>query len=165
VISADTIYFLGRWNGLVVFFLLLIDFTFMEIFRLRSSTMKDWLASRVYTNKLHGIVSVTILLGALMHASLLVFGHWNKLTSSFPLWMDSGENIAVMFNLGTIAAGIMIMLALHGYFRKWFWGRWSHKSWRRTHFWTTMILLILVTIHAVTIGKELQFLGFTLRSV
>lgn len=136
----------------------------MEIFRLRGGTMKDWVASRVYANKLHGIVSVTILLGALFHSFLLVFGHWYGQTTSFPLWMALGERLALMFNLGTIAAGLMLFLSLHGYFRKWWWKKWSHDSWRRVHFWTTIFLLIIVAIHAVTIGNELQFLGFSVRS-
>jgi|TARA_Y100000294_G_C8511107_1_gene318846 predicted ferric reductase len=165
VLSADTIYFLGRWTGIVAFLLLIIDFTIMEIFRMRGGTMKEWVASRVYANKLHGISSVTILFCALLHSLLLVFGHWHDLVSSIPFWMTLGERLALMFNLGTLAAGMMVFLAFHGYFRNWFWKRWSHNSWRRIHFWTTVVLLVIVTIHAVTIGKELQFLGLTVRSV
>jgi predicted ferric reductase len=163
--STATIYFIGRWTGLSVFLLLLIDFTVMEIFRLRSGTVKEWVATRVYAHKLHGISSVTILLGALLHALLLVFGHWSNQVTSIPFWMALGEQLALMFNLGAFAAFLMVLLALHGYFRKWFWDRWTYDTWRRIHFWTTILLLTIVTIHAVTIGKELQFLGFTIRSV
>ncbi len=164
MLSAATIYFLGRWTGIIVFSLLIIDFVVMEVFRLHGSTMKGWVASRVYANKLHGISSVTILLGALLHAFLLVFGHWNDQVTAFPLWMALGERLALMFNLGTIASALMLCLALHGYFRNWFWKRWSHDSWRRVHFWTSILLIVIVSIHAVTIGKELQFLGLSIRS-
>lgn len=161
-IQLDT-YFLGRWIGLVVFTLLIVDFCIMELFRFRGGIMKQWLASRVYANKIHGIVSVTILLGAILHANFLVFGHWNDQVSSFPFWMIDGKEIRLMFNLGTIAAGIMIFLSMHGYFRKWFWDKWSHQSWKRTHFWLSIILITIVFIHAVSIGKELDFIGFSIR--
>ena len=91
MLSADTIYFLGRWTGIVAFLLLIIDFTIMEIFRMRGGTMKEWVASRVYANKLLGISSVTILFCALLHSLLLVFGHWHDLVSSIPFWMTLGE--------------------------------------------------------------------------
>ena len=117
-----------------------------------------------YANKLHGITSATILLVAILHSMLLAFGHWNSLVSSFPLWMPLGENLAIMYNLGTLAACMMLFLALHGYFRNWFWKKWSHKAWVRTHFWTTICLIIIIFIHAITIGEELQFLGLSIRS-
>ncbi len=158
------VYLIGRWTGIIVFLLLIIDFTMMEIFRLRKDTMKEWLASRIYANKLHGITSATILLVAILHSMLLAFGHWNSLVSSFPLWMPLGENLAIMYNLGTLAACMMLFLALHGYFRNWFWKKWSHKAWVRTHFWTTICLIIIIFIHAITIGEELQFLGLSIRS-
>ncbi|HJN55704.1 MAG TPA: hypothetical protein QF646_04900 [Candidatus Poseidoniales archaeon] len=163
-LSDDSIYLLGRWTGIVVFILLIIDVTLMEMFRLRASTMKEWLASRIYTNRLHGIISVTILLGAVLHSLLLVFGRWQDHTTAFPLWMKGTESMALMVDLGTISAGLMIFLALHGYHRKWFWKHWSHKAWQRTHFWVTMLLICIVAIHASTIGTEFRFLGLSVRN-
>ena len=156
-------YFIGRWAGIVVFFLLLVDFCIMELFRLRGGIMKQWLASRIYTNKIHGIFSVTILLGAILHAILLVFGHWSNQVSSFPFWMTEGEELRLMFNLGAIAACIMILLSIHGYYHKWFWKKWSHQAWKRTHFWLSILLILIVLVHAVTNGKEMEFIGFSIR--
>ena len=144
---------------IIAFILLILDFLIMQLFRMRSSTMKEWLASRIYANKLHGIASVTILLSAILHSLLLVFGHWNSLVSAFPLWMPLTENLGYMFNLGTLAAILMLFLSIHGYFRNWFWNKWSHSAWKRTHFWCALLLIIIVSIHAVTIGAEFEFLG------
>ncbi len=163
MVSRYMLYLVGRWTGIIALSLLILDFLMMEVFKVRNSTMKNWVATRIYANRFHGIVSVTILLSAILHSLLLVFGHWHSLVSAFPFWMPLTENFGYMFNLGTLAATLMLFLALHGYFRNWFWNKWSHFAWKRTHFWCALVLIIIVLIHAVTIGKEFEFLGLSIR--
>lgn len=160
---SETIHLIGRWTGLVTFALLLLDIAMMELFRYRKEHLKDWLGSRVYANRFHGIISATLLATALLHGMLLMFGQWQDHAEwpGFPFWVDAGETYGLMIDLGTIAAGLMLLLALHGLFRKAWYDRFSYRSWRRVHLTTSLILIVVVAVHAVTVGEDLRFLGLT----
>lgn len=165
LLSSGIVYGIGRWLGVITILALLFDFALMEWAKYKASQMKEILASRIYANKFHCIVSGVILLLAILHGLILMLGHWSTFASPYVVWMDDSapNSIPLMVNLGTVTAGLMVLLGLQGIFKHRWWKMWGMKSWRRVHFWLTLIVILLGITHGITIGKDLAWVGLSIR--
>jgi hypothetical protein len=106
---------------------------------------------RVY---IHCLVSFEIVLLTVLHAVILMLGHWE-----FLMWADSvlvadpSQSSGIYIDLGTAALGLMAVVGLQGYYQKQLCRVMGGRVWRYTHLIVSLAALALVLTHAFTVGS------------
>jgi hypothetical protein len=107
--------------------------------------------------QIHCLISYEILLVTLLHSIILMLGHWNfMMTNDNFLWVETSTSTGIYIDLGTISLVLMAIIGFQGAFQKRLCRLMGPKVWRYSHLFLSLGALILVLIHAVTVGSTLQ---------
>ena len=106
---------------------------------------------RVY---IHCLVSFEIVLLTVLHAVILMLGHWEFIMwNDSPFIADPSFNAGIYIDLGAAALGMMAVVGLHGYHQKSLSKIMGHRVWRYSHLIVSLAALGLVLVHAFTVGS------------
>ncbi|MGA1793384.1 MAG: hypothetical protein ACMUHM_05490 [Thermoplasmatota archaeon] len=141
--TATALWYSGRVLAFVTVFL------FVTSFLTGGSILpvKKWLDKRMKKRtKFHCAVSFLTVKLALVHLIVLYAG------------LYSGTYKGIF--LGGLTLLLMIGLGLTGLFKQRIVPRIGEPNWRKVHFWLSIVVLVLIAIHAVKEGTDLAFLRF-----
>ncbi|UCH87974.1 MAG: ferric reductase-like transmembrane domain-containing protein [Thermoplasmata archaeon] len=148
----DRTWLLGRITGFIAFFLLvLLAFTGGAVTRVAKKLNKA-LGGAGRRVKFHCALSYQMLVVALLHAALLMYGHYSSQASETLFIFAKG---VFDINIGTFTWIMMIIISIAGLFQKPIVRKIKHKNWRRLHLWLTIIALILIILHLLLAGTTL----------
>jgi len=108
----------------------------------------------------HCAISYTLFTVTLLHAALLMYGHYRSLAwNGFFLIAKAGSS---GINLGAIALLLMFILSLLGIFQKRLIRPMGHKNWKRVHGWLSWVTIVLIVVHLLMVGTTF---GLPLRTM
>ena len=148
---------LYRTTGRVLGFL---GLAFTIVLAFTGGAYKGWRRkmNRLFGNakkrmRVHCWLSGALLAIVVVHAALLMYGHYRDLVwNGFFLMAEPGNP---SINLGTWALVLMIIISFQGIFKKQLVKKIGRKKWGLLHGYVTYAALILVVIHLLWIGTTI----------
>jgi cytochrome b561 len=152
---------IGRILGFLGFTLLVVSIFTGGFFKKATKKINKALRGSRKRIRWHCTISYLILLISLIHAALLMYGHY-----SYAMWngifLIGVPEEAPGVNWGTISLVIMICISLGGIFQKSISRKIGKKKWKRLHGWLSIIAVVLTVLHLVMIGTTI---GAPIRSL
>lgn len=141
--TAQALWYIGRVMAFVTTILFVLSFVSGG----SMPSVRKWVDKRFKNRvKIHCNVSKLVILSAIVHLIVLYTGYYS----------GTGKGLV----LGGIMLVLMIVLGATGAFKSKMAERIGEKNWSRIHFWISIIVLVIIIIHAVKEGTDLAFLRF-----
>jgi hypothetical protein len=139
--SSTALWYIGRIMAFVTTILFILSF----ITGGSMPSVKKWIDKQLTIRvKIHCTISKLVVLSALVHLIVLYSSYYS----------GTGKGLI----LGGLSLILMIVIGMTGWFKSKIVEKAGENNWRRIHFWLSIIILIIVAIHAVKEGTDLAFL-------
>ena len=150
----------GRITGFISAILIVSMLFTGGYFKKPSNKLSKFLGGAKKRIALHCYLSGLLLFLSLLHAALLMYGHYSDLANEYIFFFAEPGNPSL--NTGTFGLLIMFVISISGIFQKPLRKKMGNKNWRRLHLWLTVAVLVLVMIHLLWAGTTF---GEPLRSI
>jgi hypothetical protein len=139
-----SILLLERITGLLSGFFLIVSTAFSGLFKPVSSRVEKFVGGGSKRTKWHCRVSFVLIILSLFHGILLAFSPHAAVQRGLAL--------------GTSAFIVLGLLGFVGWQQKLLTQQWGSKKWRRTHLVLTIIVVIVILVHALADGTDFAWI-------